>query len=342
MTVCHSLQIELAEVMVHLMSLILFVVGILAITDFVIHVVIARIALHRFETSPRFGVMPPPADGPVPEPIQIATTDQLTLEGGIYFPDSEQPRGVVVFCPEMGGRFDTAMNYAPALLDAGFAVVSFSFRNQEPSQSLKTYRSGYWVSNYEVRDVLAAIHYVESHPEFYGLPIGLMGVSRGAGAALSAASLHPEITQVWAQGAFSNSLVVLHHATKFLRTHFGKWIRFIPQWHIELTLWFMQRMAELRNGCRMVDLERLLPSLRGRRILFVSGERDNYVPTSIPDSLHQLAGCDGKSTRWIVPRAGHNMERTVATEEFDERLVGFFEQMVPVQIPLPQRKTTVA
>lgn len=322
-------------------SVIFFIVGALAVIDTVVHVVIARMALHRFETSPRFGVMPPPADGPVPEAIRIPTTDHLTLAGGIYYPESEPPRGVVVFCPEMGGRFETAMNYAPALLESGFAVVSFSFRNQEPSDALNSYRSGYWISNYEVDDVLATIHYVESLPEFYGLPIGLMGVSRGAGSALSAAALHPEISQVWVQGAFSNSLLVLHHAMKFLRARRGKWIRFVPQWHIQTTLWFMRRLAEYRNGCRMVEMERLLPRLHGRRTYFVAGERDNYVPISLSETLHQLAGCDGESTRWLVPRAGHNMERTAARDEFDERLVSFFDQMVPVQRPVSKRKTTV-
>ncbi|WP_437229936.1 alpha/beta hydrolase [Planctomicrobium sp. SH661] len=317
-------------------------IGLLLLADLIVHAVYSIAALHRFETMPALRVAPPPENTPSMEPIQFPTTNGLQLAGGVYFPEDGQPQGVVLFCPENGGTFDTAMNYAQPLVDAGFAVVAFSFRNQSPSDSLPGYRSNYWVTKYEVEDVHAALDFIQSQPQFDGLPIALMGVSRGAGAALAAGAVRPEVSQIWTQGSFSTQGLAMLHAMKFLQTMVGKWGQLIPRWHVRITIWFMLRLNEIRNRCQLVNLESLLPLWRDREVMFVSGARDTYVPAVLTKELCRLSGHSPETSHWVVPHAKHNLERPAAPREFDERIVHFFERVAAPAQETVSRRTIVA
>jgi len=316
--------------------------GLLILADLLVHLVYSFAALHRFETLPSFRVLPPPANAPRPEPVEFPTTDGILLRGGIFPPEEGHAQGVVVFCPETGGGFETAMNYTEALVEAGFAVLSFSFRNQAPSDTMAGYHSNYWLTRYEVEDVHAALDFVESQSQFAGLPIGLVGVSRGAGAALAAGAIRPEVTHIWTQGGFSTRGLAVYHALKFLQTMVGPLARLIPEWHVRLTIWFMLRLNEYRNHCQMVMLESFLPHWQGREVMFVTGSRDTYVPTQLSTGLCHLTQHDTATSQWIVPQAKHNLERATAPVEFDKRMEHFFEGMLVKDAPVRTIRSTVA
>jgi pimeloyl-ACP methyl ester carboxylesterase len=312
----------------NLWQLLLLVACALFLGNLAVHLVYALVALRRFENRPLFEVSPAPADAPVPEPLSIPTSHGLVLRGGAYYPRDGYPRGVVIFCPETAGSFTTAMNYCQALTEAGFVVVAFSFRNQEPSDSLASYHATQWLTYHEIADVNAVINFVESQTQFAGLPIGLCGVSRGACAALACGAGRPEIHSIWAQGPFSTLRLTLHHSLNFMRTVVGRWVRFLPVWHVRTTIWIMLRMSEWRNGGTFVTLETLLPRWKGRNVMFVSGARDTYVPYQQTQQLCRLTGHTPEDSHWVVPHAKHNMERAAAPMEFDERIVSFFQTML--------------
>ncbi|WP_437185650.1 alpha/beta hydrolase [Planctomicrobium sp. SH668] len=305
--------------------------GILLFAEFLIHLTFAKLSVKWFALKPKLRVLPPLSDFPSCEPVRFQTIDGLTLAGGIYLPEDGQSRGVVVFCPESGGSFETAANYTAPLVKAGFAVFSFSFRNESPSDSMPGYQSNYWLTQYEVDDVHAALDFIKSQPQFENLPISLMGVSRGAGAALATGAVRNEVQQIWTQGAFSADKLAFHHARKFINLGLGSIGSYIPAWHVRVTMWLMFRMIEWRNRCRVVRLESLLPRWRGRRVMFVSGSRDTHVPSAIVDSLCVLTKNKKSESRWVVPQAKHNMERVTSPVEFDKRIVDFFAGTAPVR-----------
>jgi uncharacterized protein len=296
--------------------------------DLLIHLAYAAVALKRFEDAPPFHVIPPPAAGPEPESIVLTTADGLQLHGGVYYPPDGEPQGMILFCPETHAGFQTALNYTPALIEAGFAVVSFDFRNQGSSETLPGYRDTHWLTEYEVTDVQAALDFIQSQPQFDGLPIGIFGVSRGGAAALAVAALRPEVRCVLAQGPFSTHQLAMHYSMKWLGAVVGRWQRFIPQWHVRVTLWFMLRMAQYRNRCRFVRLEPLLPQLADRDMLIISGGRDSYVPEAVPRRICELTGHSPKAAHWVVRTAKHNLERHASPGEFDANVVRFFGQML--------------
>lgn len=305
----------------------LAIVGLLALANLAVHLVYAFAALRRFENRPAFLVPPPPNDALPPEPFQTATADGLILRGGVYYPPDGHPRGVVVFCPETEGSFLTAMNYAPALVEAGFAVVSFSFRNHAPSDTAPGYHATHWFTSYEVTDIHAILDFVQDQPQFTGLPVGLLGVSRGASAALVAGATRPEVEAIWAQGAFSTHRLVVYHSLKWTQTVVGKWGQFVPAWHVAVTIWFMLKISQWHNGCRFVRIEPWLPRWKHREVMFISGARDTYVPSHLTEQLCLQTGHDPRADYWVVPHAKHNLERNAAPREFDHRLVEFFERI---------------
>lgn len=315
--------------------------GLIVTLDLLIHWIYAQIALKRFETPPPFQVIPPPENGPVADPVVFPTTNGLRLHGGVYFPADGHPRGVVVFCPETEAVSQTAMNYTPALLEAGFAVFSFDFRNEGGSDVLPTYKSMHWLTEYELEDVQAALDFVQSQPQFEGLPIGLFGVSRGGAAALAAAATRPEVRFVLAQGPFTTHQLALYYTVKWLGSAVGKWRRLIPEWHLRATLWLTFRLSEIRNGCRFVRLEALLPRLKNCHVLIISGGRDSYVPQEIARRICELAGHSQEESHWVVRHAKHNLERQESPVEFDARVAQFFEGMAPVGERHPEYSDSV-
>ncbi|WP_437206941.1 alpha/beta hydrolase [Planctomicrobium sp. SH664] len=302
-------------------------IGVLAIVDLLIHLGYSLFAMRRFENRPAFFVQSPPEDGPLAEPLSIRTKDGLTLSGGAYFPAETPPRGVIVFAPETDGRYETSMNYAGALVDAGFVVIAFSFRNSGESETLSTYQATHWITQYEADDLQAVLDFVQSQPQFEGLPLGLVGISRGAGTALAVGAAHPRVQAIWAQGAYSTHSLALHYSVERIVQFVGSWGRFIPRWHIRTTLWFTFRLAEAKFGAKFIYLESLLHKWKGRPVKFVSGARDSYVPSLISQRLCQLSGHSPDQACWIVPKAKHNMERVAAPHDYDERIVQFFDQM---------------
>lgn len=322
--------------------IVLFLCFAVVLFDLLIHLAYAAAAFKRFDDAPPFHVIPPPANGPVPEPFAISTGDGVALRGGVYYPSDGKPVGMILFCPETHAGFQTALNYAPALLNAGFAIVSFDFRNQGASDTLPGYRDRHWLTEYEVADVQAVLDFIQAQPQFEGLPIGIFGVSRGGSAALAAAAIRPDVQYVLAQGPFSTHQLALYYSLKWLGAIVGPWQRFVPKWHVRVTLWFILRMAESRYGCRFVRLERLLPRLADREVLIISGGRDSYVPEAVPRQICKLTGHSPQAAHWVVRSAKHNLERHASPSEFDAKVVGFFEQMLSPEGRRSRMAETVA
>lgn len=300
-------------------------VAVLMLIDASLHVAGVFAALPIFERRPPFNIRPAPPC-PDAEPVRFPSTNGLTLAGSLYHP-AREPRGLVVFCPEFGGTHWSAPNYAAGLVEDGFAVLAFDFRNQGESDSLAGYAPSHWVTTYEVDDAVAALRYVAGREDLRGLPVGLFGISRGGNAALAAAARTPGVQAVAAEGAFSTDGMMLYYTFRWAELYLPSYIlRFLPEWHIRRTLRIVRRVSQFRHGVRYAILERDLPRLAGRPVLLVTGGRDSYVAPAIVERLRASVGPSCKPV-WVVPGAKHNQARATAPEEYDRRLADFFGQI---------------
>jgi pimeloyl-ACP methyl ester carboxylesterase len=301
----------------------LFCLFVLVALDLIVHIIYVRLILRIFETKPPFSVASHPSD-PTAELVSCVTSDGITLRGSIHGTDGPV-KAVVLFCPELEGSHWSAGTYARGLLDAGFKVVAFDFRGQGESDSQPGYEPLHWPTKLEVEDVRAAIRFIESRPDLKDLSLGIMGVSRGSAPALVAAAESINVKAVCCEGAYSTDALLYYFISRWATIYMPRSIaRLLPNWHVRLTCIMVRWTSRLMRKRPYVVLEKWLPKLKGRSVLLVAGERDNYVHPDVGRELQRRI--DSPSAQlWLVPMAKHNCARNVAPTEYDRRLRDFFD-----------------
>lgn len=297
--------------------------------DVVLHLTYAWFILRIFESKPPF-VVPTIHPDPNAETVSCETVDGLTLRGSIHRHVGGDTKGIILFCPELDGSHWSASVYARGLLDAGFDVVSFDFRNQGESDYQPGYVPLHWATTFEVEDVRAALRFIQARKDLRDLPLGIMGVSRGSTAALIAAAETEHVKAVCCEGAYSTDSLTLHFIFRWATMYAPKYLlRILPVWHVYLTSVLVRLTSQFLRKRPYVVLEKWLPKLKERSVLLVAGERDNYVHPDIGRGL--LKRIDSDSVQfWLVPRARHNCARHVAPAEYDRRLQDFFSRTLTV------------
>ena len=302
------------------------VVGIFALVVIVVQAGMIRTAWRMVEYTPPLNASDAGSD-PRAESVSFKTSDGLTLNAVIFQPSNQPPRGLIIFCHEFGGSRWSAMHYTEALFEAGFAVFSFDFRSHGESDSLDGYEPFHWVTRYEVDDLCSAMKFVESRPDLNELPLGMFGVSRGAGTALSVAAENKSVKAIVCESAYSCRKMMYVFSDRWHSLFGPEWLMSnLPHVHATFTLAAARLIASVRRGCRFVHLERVLPELRNRPVLLISGKRDNYVAPKIAQHLHENINSE-KTELWLVPKARHNQARETAQEEYDGRIVALFSRM---------------
>jgi pimeloyl-ACP methyl ester carboxylesterase len=302
------------------------IVALLAV-DLIIRVFALCAILPIFERKPPFGVQdaPPHADG---QAVRFATSDGLELAGSVYRHADRPSRGVIVFCPELDGNHWSAMWYCAGLWNAGFDIFAFDFRNQGDSDSLPGYDPLHWLTDYEVADVQSAIDYVQQQSRFDGSRIGLLGISRGGGAALAAAAARPNIQCVVCEGVFSTETLLTHYSLRWAALYVPTWVvDLIPMWHFRQTFALVRFVSERRRRCRYTKLQRLLTRLRGRNVLVIAGARDTYVHPDLSLEIRERIGSESAEF-WLVPDAKHNGAREIHPDAYDQKVADFFTHYI--------------
>ncbi|MGE3317127.1 MAG: alpha/beta hydrolase [Planctomycetaceae bacterium] len=279
-----------------------------------------------FEHRPAFGVEPSPPD-PDAEPVSFATTNGLMLRGALHRTPHPTARGLVIFCPEMGGNHWSALAYAAALIDAGFHILAFDFRNQGESDRSKTYDPLHWLSDFEVADVNSAIAYARQRPDLRDLPMGLLGISRGGCAALAGAAANKDIQVVVCEGVATTRSMLLHYTLRWATLYVSHMFMFLlPVWHLKITLEISRVISQIRRRCYFTVLERTLPKLRDRRVLVIADGRDSYIPSEVTALIPKFIG-GTNAELWIVPNARHNGANLADPEGYSRRLIEYFSEM---------------
>lgn len=311
-----------------MLSVVVTIILVLLVCDLIFRLVAVRVAVPVFENRPPFG---PETFSPDPQidSFNFPSGSNLQLRGCLFRNPSGPARGLVLFCPEYGSDRWSARHYCSGLLQAGFDVLTFDFRNQGDSDHLPGYRPLHWTTEFEVEDVRAAIQYARSRTDLKSLPLALFGVSRGGVAALVTAAREPGIKCVASDGAYSAFNMIQHYIQRWGNLLYLPKILHnrVPQWHIDLTIQMVLKLSQWRKSCRYVNLEESLSLLRCP-VLLISGERDTYVVPELTHKLHAMTGQTSDAV-WIIPKAKHNKGRQIATAAYDNRLQKFFALLGP-------------
>lgn len=292
-----------------------------------------------FQTKPMFLVSAaePVADA---EPVTFnAGTRQLV---GSYLKHTGGPRrGVILFCHEYLADRWLAVPYVGYLRESGFDLFTFDFCNHGSSEPVVGYEPLQWTTEHEVADVLAAVSYLQARPDA-GPAIGLFGVSKGGSAGLVAAAREPAIRAIVTDGAFPTHATVTHYEMRWIEIY-SRWrpvYERLPRWFYGLVCEYSVRRIERQRGVRYARVESAMRRLRGRPLLLIHGQRDNYIHRDIVRPFAAIAG--NSAELWMVKGAKHNLCLEVAGGEYRERVRAFFENHLGPGEPLPAEEYAAA
>jgi uncharacterized protein len=212
----------------------------------------------------------------------------------------------IILPPTTNGGRGTRLDEAALLAQHGYAVLIFESRRcaaQKGPLSL-----GYK----EALDVGDALKYLHSRADVDPARIGIIGFSSAGASAVLAAAQYPEIRAVVAEGGYGDfaegAVGIQHNDTNVLGT--------IYKWSIGVTY-------RLITG---LDIDQLSPidvigQIAPRPILLIYGSRES----TLDDARRQLAAAGDNAQLWVVEGAGHGDYRQVAPEEFEKRVILFFD-----------------
>jgi pimeloyl-ACP methyl ester carboxylesterase len=286
-----------------------------------------------------------------PLPVTANLTDFTPPEGEIVsFPSLEgrslrgmfidrrpglPDKGAVIFCHEFASDMMSAGRYAWPLVQAGYTVFTFDFRGHGQSFTPPHFEPRHWPSNHDVNDVLAAIAFVESRRDTNGMGVGILGISRGASAAVVAAVINPSVRCMAVDGVFSTDFSIDELMKRwvqiFVRLDPGRADRTFMMYHgfRALTMFY----AELKCRCRFPSTRRALTKLDSVPIFFIQGDRDAYVRPEQARAFHDMK--PGDKDLWICPGAKHNQSVATDPKTYAAKTVAFFDRYLASHTPDP-------
>src|SRR5690606_30961518 len=197
--------------------------------------------------------------------IDILSEDGKTKLSGWVLEPEGQPKITIIFSHGYGeNRIEEGMPFlslAKELLDNGYRIITFDFRNSGESEGDMT-----TIGVKEKLDLLGVINWANNHFEE---PIGLLGVSMGAGTSLLAAAESKDVIAVVADSPFSD----LH---EYLKENMPKWSH-LPDF--PFTPLILNIIPLLVN----IDLNDAIPinaldKLHMRPVLFLHNIGDDLIP----------------------------------------------------------------
>jgi alpha/beta superfamily hydrolase len=235
------------------------------------------------------------------EDVSFTTSDGLTLRGW-YIP-SQNKAAVILIHPIASNRIGV-LNVAEVLTSNGYGVLLFDLRAHGESDGQVLPFGGD-----EAEDVRGAAVYLQTRPDIDPNRIGAMGLSLGAQVSILGAARTKAIKAVVADGPCC--------------TTFEDWPspESLSDWlYVPYDVVFFP-MLQWRTGVsNPVSVQEAIAKISPRPILLIGGGSER----SMLEHHYNAAG--GPKTLWIISQAGHINGLTVRPEEYEERIVRFFDQ----------------
>ncbi|MGB9403565.1 MAG: alpha/beta fold hydrolase [Candidatus Acidiferrales bacterium] len=249
--------------------------------------------------------------GAASENFDVKAPDGILLRGWKVRPANPNGDWVVLFHGVADNRLGT-LSYAKMLLKRGYGVVMMDARAQGESEgSMATYGC---LERYDSRAIDDALFASEKVGHLFYL-----GESMGAAIALQSAAVDSRVAGVVAEASFANLREVTYdYAGLQISPLLGRTI-FRPATMVALA------SAEKEGGFKADDVspERAVAA-RAFPVLLICDEDDRRIPCRHSRRIYKTA--KGPKQLWAVAGAGHTMAFGMHPEEFERRVVAFFEQ----------------
>ena len=295
-------------------KIVLIVVVVIVVIGFVVLNFVLRNAAIDTITHPpedRPEMIDTPADYDLAyEEVAVVTEDGLNLH--CWFVPGENGATIIVQHGTPGGRQDSLFE-ADFLNRHGFNVLFGSFRaHDENDGNMITFGAN------EVKDLEAWYQYLLTRDDVNPDKIGLYGESMGGGTSILHAAENEGISAL-ATGsgfAFTQDTVEV-----FIKHELGT-----PDWATPIIARFLLFWAEREGDFKSddIDTEKVICDVSPRPVFSIQGLQDDKISPDNGQLLYDAA-CEPKEV-WLLPNAGHVNFEEFEAEEYEERLVSFFEQ----------------
>lgn len=247
---------------------------------------------------------PPAAEG---REVQFRSLDGTRLQG-LWLPGRED-YPTIVFCHGYFKSLAEPYGVARALNEAGYNAFLFDFRACGRSGGRFT-----TIGDKEAWDVEAAVRFVLAR---YGRgPVGVLGISMGAAAAITAAARMEEIAALVVDSAYSHLEGVLRRKVPDFAP--ARWM--VPFGWASIAVGEVMAGGRLRRVRPLDHVGRISP----RPLLFIYGENDSYIPEDQAPALFEAAG--EPKELWVAPGSDHAVARLDHPQEYLRRVWEFFDR----------------
>lgn len=257
------------------------------------------------------------------KPLQLITEDSLKIDAWFIpvelveaNPDKSRYSGTkkptIIICHGFHDDKGSCMNICCFLHSAGYNVLMFDFRAHGKSEG--KYCS---LGHHEYKDFESAILWLS---ERGFTPIGAIGVSMGGTTAFITQARSKKLRAVVSDGAY---LSFSSAVTSFARANFkAPKYPFIPPaiWTAALRLKFNPYRLNLTN---------IMPKISPRPVFIIHGALDRAVRPKDAYALFEHA--KEPKELWIVEGAQHCGAYNTAKDEYEQRVISFFDSYLRVE-----------
>ena len=234
------------------------------------------------------------------ENITFETSDGLKLKGW-FLPSNKSSNAIIVMHGYPTNKADV-LPFSMFLLKK-FNVFLFDFRSFGESEGSYT-TAGYK----EVKDLEAAVEYLKSRKDVKN--IGALGFSLGASVAIMAKN--DNIKAVVADSAYSNlnnMIEAMYRNFLFFKFPFVQLTRVYSKIFFGLDPKDINPANDIKNI--------------NKPVLIIHGEKDSQIPVNEAYILHNA---NKKAELWIVENADHGEIYALNKEEYEKKVLEFFEK----------------
>ncbi|HEY3267251.1 MAG TPA: alpha/beta hydrolase [Armatimonadota bacterium] len=253
----------------------------------------------------RFAIRKTPADDGLRfDTIRFPSRDGTPLAG--WWVAAADARATIILCHGYPSNRSDVRPLIPFLHAAGYNVLAFDFRRLGESGGRVC-----TIGLNEPKDLLGA---VDEAAHRSGRPIGALGMSMGAAVALMSAAEEPRIRAVVADSAYAS-------LDRMCRRRWSALPGVLSRPAGSYSNWLGARLVG--RSLSGASPFRAVAAIAPRPILFIHARRDALIPCSDSEELFHAA--PGPKDLWITSASGHVRSWSEETDEYQRRVLAFFE-----------------